>query len=55
MKTGLRGNWSYNTLKKVMQEKTFIHLLEKYEEDDDTKKNNDHILLLIQNPCRSIL
>ena len=42
MKTGLRGNWSYNTLKKVMQEKTFIHLLEKYDDDDDTKKKNVH-------------
>ena len=42
MKTGLRGNWSYNTLKKVMQEKTFLHLLEKYETNDDMNKNNNH-------------
>ena len=51
MKTGLRGNWEYNTMKKVLQEKTFFHLLEKYENEyiKEDKCNNQEMFYSYKN------
>ena len=39
MKTGLRGNWTFNALKKILQEKSFFHILGKYRSKEDMQEN----------------
>ena len=43
MKTGLRGNWTFNTLKKVLQEKSFFHILKKYRDEDISNENTTEV------------
>ena len=43
MKTGLRGNWAFNALKKVLQEKSFFHILRKYRNKEDTQENTTEV------------
>ena len=43
MKNGLRGNWKFNSLKKVLQEKSFFHILKKYRDEDISKDNTKEV------------